>query len=201
MLKLQFSVDRISLRFDFQWLETLDVSAFLHLGGRGFVVFGWLSGFVVIERQVVSLLRQGLVVEGLVDIKISFGDPDDSFDHGFACIDKIRLLDRLVLLESLIDNDWQLSAAENDLGALLLLFELLEKGDEIINHLLAFISRLDSIDDVLEEILVFLTWCDWLDSSNLETFLEKTCINASAATENTASFGRFGKKNVFQDLV
>ena len=101
-----------------------------------------------------------------MDIKISFGNFDDSFDHGFACIDEVRLLDRLVLLKSLVDNDWQLSAAENDLRALLLFLEFLEKSDEIIDHLLTFISRLNSVDNTLEKILVFFAWCDWLDSSS-----------------------------------
>lgn len=112
-----------------------------------------------------SLIGQRLVVECLVDIKISFSNLDDSFDHGFACIDEVRLLERLVLLESLIDNDWQLSTAENDLRALLLFLEFFEKSDEIIDHLVTFISRLNSVDNVLEEILVFFAWCDWLDSS------------------------------------
>ena len=97
-----------------------------------------------------------LVVESLVDLHVSFGEFDNCFDHDFARVDKVRLLERIVLFEACADDDGQLSAAQNDLRAMLILLEFFDKDDEIINDLIPFVSCLDSVDDALEKILVLL---------------------------------------------
>ena len=142
-----------------------------------------------------------LKFKSLLDIKISLSNLDDGFDHDFARIDEVRLLERLVLFETFGDNDGELGASQNNLRTLLLFLEVLEKDDEIINNLLALVSCLDSVNDALEKVLVFLVWRDWLDSSSQKRFLEQAGFNTADSSENTASLRRVGGKNVFQNLV
>jgi hypothetical protein len=101
--------------------------------------------------------------ESIRDLKISFGNFNDSFNHCFAAIDKIRLLEGRIFLEATIADDGQLGATKNYLRTFMLFFELLENDDEVIDDLFSFVARLNSIDNVLEKILVLFAWCYRLD--------------------------------------
>lgn len=102
----------------------------------------------------------------MLKIDIAFGEFNDSFDHDFAAVDEIGFFKRIILLKAFLNNDGQLGAAQNDLGAVMLFLELLEEDDEVVDDFLSFVSGLDPVNNILKEGLVLRARGHWLDSTS-----------------------------------
>lgn len=121
-----------------------------------------------------------------LDLEISLGDLDDGFDHGDGAIDKVTHLYAIVFVKAAIDDQRELGASQDDLGAVLLLLEFLEQDDEFFDDLFTLVASFDRVDNILQKILVLLGGDDWLDAASLEARLEKTSVDAATTAENTA---------------
>lgn len=200
-----------SIGFDPVMIEVVQFDGLLHFLGRVAIILGWLGRIQQVDWVIVRSVRNMIAdilnwgddwdLESLVDLQISFGNLDDGIDHDFTRINKVRLIERVVPLKTLTDNDRKLSAAENNLRALLIFLKFLKKRDKIIDDLITLVTRLDSIDNALEKILVLFAWGYWLNTSSQQTILEEVGVDAAASAENAAPFRRVWKKNVFVDLI
>ena len=73
--------------FNFLWMEDGELGSFFHFLWRITIILRWLGGLPQICGRVVWIFGQGGVLENLLDVKITLGNLNNSFDHGFAGID------------------------------------------------------------------------------------------------------------------